>query len=69
MTKRKCCDIVYFKHGYGWDAYRKEDCYQVEEKWIPKWFDMAIVSDSPTKTDVMYEISYMHPLGICLVSE
>lgn len=65
----KCCEIVYFKHDMGWDAYRKDDCYKINEQWIPTWFDTAIVDSVATKTNAQQEIKELHPLGICLVGE
>lgn len=65
----KCCEIVYWKHDEGWDAYRKEDCYKINEQWIPTWFDTAIVDSVATKTNAQKEIKELHPLGICLVGE
>ena len=66
----KCCDIVYWKHSDGWDAYRKEDCHLWFGNWTPRWFDMAIVEDSPTLSDCKLEISAgWHPHNlVCLVS-
>jgi hypothetical protein len=68
--KRRCCDIVYWKHEDGWDAYRREDCHQwMSERWIPRWFDCAIVEDAPTKKAAQQEIEEHHIdiLGVCLV--
>ena len=66
--KRKCCDIVFFKHDFGWDIYLKKDCHIFGNEWIPRWFDCAVVEDAPTKKQAQEEIDQMHVLGICLVT-
>jgi hypothetical protein len=66
MTK-KCCDVVYWKHNEGWDAYKKDDCQFINNHWIPNWFDCFIVEDAPTKKDAIKSINELHILGVCLV--
>tara|TARA_R110000868_G_scaffold88699_2_gene247126 strand:- start:6653 stop:6859 length:207 start_codon:yes stop_codon:yes gene_type:complete len=66
MTK-KCCEIIYWKHDQGWDAYQIQDCTEYNGKAIPKWFDCAVVESAPTKAKAKQEIKELHPLGICLV--
>ena len=65
----KCCDIVYWEHDDGWDAYRKQDCRQFLGGFVPNWFDCPIVEDKPTKAQAQAEIKDMHIFGICLVGE
>jgi len=64
---RKCCDVVYWKHNEGWDAYKKGDCQFVNNHWVPNWFDSFIVEDAPTKKDAIKSINELHILGVCLV--
>jgi hypothetical protein len=69
--KMKCCDIVYYKHPdpeFGWDAYKKEDCYRLNGEWIPTWFDSAIIQEYKTKKLAMQEIASRHVFGICLIN-
>lgn len=63
----KCCDIVYWKHDDGWDAYQRSECELFNGKWIPKWFDDFVIEDAPTKADAVRQIKEMHILGVCLV--
>ena len=65
----KCCDVIYWKHEDGWDAYRREDCHQVNGSWIPLWFDAFIIEDVSTKQEAQRIIKYgWHALGVCFVS-
>ena len=68
MKKRKCCDVVYFKHDMGWDAYLKQDCHIFGNAWVPRWFDCAIIEDVPTRKQIQKEIHDMHFWGLCLVT-
>ena len=63
----RCCDIVYWKHEDGWDAYNKCDCQWINGKWIPNWFDNFVIEDAPTKAAAVQQIKEMHILGLCLV--
>lgn len=65
---KKCCNLVYWKHDDGWDVFKKSDCYFVENQWVPKWFDTALVEDEPTKQSAINEMRDWHKFGICLVS-
>lgn len=65
--KRKCCQIVYFKHDMGWDVYERSECQQFGNAWIPRFFDNPLAEDLLTKKQAMQEIEEMHVLGICLV--
>lgn len=64
----KCCNLIYWKHEDGWDVYRREDCYQVAQTWVPTWFDTAVVEDLPTKAEAIKEMKDWHKNGFCLVS-
>ena len=67
----KCCQIVYYKHPdpeFGWDAYKKEDCYQLDGEWIPTWFDSAITEEHRTKKSAMQEIASRHFLGLFMIN-
>jgi len=65
----KKCDLVFWKHDDGWDCYQKTNCYAINGKWIPKWFDDFIIEDAPTKNDAMQKINSFHVLGICLITQ
>jgi hypothetical protein len=67
VAKRKCCDIIYWRHDDGWDAYRKSDCEFINRHWVPRWFDNFIIEDYPTKASAQAEMREWHPLGVCLV--
>ena len=66
--KCKKCDVVYWKHDDGWDAYNKRDCRFINGHWVPEWFDVAIIEDLPTKKAAQQQIKEYHVLGICLVA-
>jgi hypothetical protein len=62
-----CCEVIYWKHDDGWDAYLKRDCANHNGKWIPRWFDDFIIEDAVSKKVASAEVASMHILGICLV--
>jgi hypothetical protein len=64
----KCCSLVYWKHEDGWDVFRKSDCYELNGKWIPSWFDTALIEDYPTKQKAIDEMRDWHKHGFCLVN-
>jgi hypothetical protein len=61
------CKPVAFKHEDGWDIYPKSECQNINGKWIPKFFDCAIVEDAKTKKEAFDEWRKSHLFGICLV--
>jgi hypothetical protein len=65
----KKCDLILFKHEDGWDCYKKADCYKINGKWIPRWFDDFIIEDAASKQEASNKIKALHVLGICLVTE
>jgi hypothetical protein len=66
--KKRCCDLIYWKHEDGWDVYRRSDCQEYNGHWVPDWFDNFVIEDAPTKAAAKSEIANYHILEICLVN-